>query len=306
MVDVRLTPDDFIAPIFVKENATSEREIQSMPGIYQHSLDSFLKEAQRLYSFGIRSFMIFGIPSTKDSVGSEGYSSTGVSQVAISLLKAHFGSKVVVMADLCLDEFTDHGHCGVLNSKGHVDNDMTIELYGKMAIAQAQAGVDFVGPSGMMDGQVRAIRDALDGAGFVDVGILAYSVKYASSLYGPFRDAVDVTIANGGDRKTYQQDYRRAREAIIEVDLDIEEGADIVMVKPAIAYLDVISKIRDRVSVPIAAYQVSGEFSMIKAADALGYINGRDVALEQLYAIKRAGADLILSYFAYELPELLG
>ncbi len=306
IADVTVGPNDFVAPLFIKQNAVSPVEIRSMPGIYQHTLESLLKEADRLFSFGVRSFMIFGIPTHKDPLGSQAYARDGITQVAISTLKQHFGGSVVVMADLCLDEFTDHGHCGILDKNGYVDNDATLELYGEMALAQAGAGVDFVGPSGMMDSQVGAIRNTLDNSGFKEVGIIAYSVKYASSYYGPFRDAVDVCIADGGDRKTYQQDFKNSKDAIVEVELDITEGADIVMVKPAGAYLDVLARIRDRVDVPIAAYQVSGEYSMIKAANALGYLDGNAVALEQLYAIKRAGADLILSYFAHELPELLG
>jgi porphobilinogen synthase len=212
---------------------------------------------------------------------------------------------MVVMADLCLDEYTDHGHCGVVRPDGEVDNDATIELYAKVAVAQAEAGADVVAPSGMMDGQVAAIRSALDGASYPDVAILAYAAKYASALYGPFRDAVDVRIVGGGDRKGYQQDWHNGREAILEVQADIAQGADIVMVKPALTYLDVIARVRDAVDVPIAAYHVSGEYSMIKAAAARGWIDGAAVALEQITAVKRAGADIILTYLAAELAEVL-
>lgn len=305
LAETSLSPNDIIAPLFVKQDIAAPIPIRSMPGINQNSLESLSKEVDLLYSSGIRSFMIFGIPSRKDPLGSEGYSPDGITQIAISTLKAQLGPSAVIMADLCLDEFTDHGHCGILGPKGNVENDSTVELYCQMAIEQAKAGVDFVAPSGMMDGQVRAIRTALDGAGYLDVGILAYSAKYASAYYGPFRDAVDVSIADGGDRKTYQQDYRNAREAFAEIELDIAEGADIVMIKPAMSYLDIIARIRDTIKLPLAAYQVSGEFAMIKAADAAGFIDGNAVALEQLYAIKRAGADLIISYFAHDLAELL-
>ena len=300
-----LGAQDLIAPFFVKEGADGPIPIGSLPGIYQHSVESFVKEAERLNSLGIRGFMIFGVPNEKDPFGTQGYDSEGIGQVAISALKGALGANAVVMADLCLDEFTDHGHCGVLNAKGGVDNDATVELYCEMAIAQARAGVDFVAPSGMMDGQVGAIRQKLDREGFIDVGILAYSAKYASAFYGPFREAVGVEIAGGGDRKAYQQDFRNARESLLEVELDIAEGADIVMVKPASSYLDIISMVKPRISIPLAAYQVSGEYAMVKAADAAGYIDGRAVALEQLTAIKRAGADLILTYFVHELAGSL-
>ncbi len=305
VAETRLGVDDLIAPFFVKEGATEPLPIASLPGIYQHTIDSFLKEAERLAGLGVKGFMIFGVPEEKNPAGSQGYSSTGITQRAISALKGHLGESAVVMADLCLDEFTDHGHCGILDDRGCVDNDGTLELYAQMAIAQARAGVDLVAPSGMMDGQVGVIRAALDDEGFTGVGILAYSAKYASAFYGPFRDAVDVTIANGGDRKGYQQDFRNAREAVTEVELDIAQGADAVMVKPASSYLDIIAAIRPAVSIPIAAYQVSGEYAMVRAAEAQGWIDGQAVALEQLTAIKRAGADLILTYFTHDLAAVL-
>ncbi len=301
VAETHLATSDLIAPLFVKQDADGPIPIVSLPGIFQHSIDSFCKEAERLSALGIRGFMIFGVPNEKDPFGSQGYAPDGITQQAIAALKASLGESAVVMADLCLDEFTDHGHCGVLNSRGRVDNDATVELYCEMAIAQANAGVDFVAPSGMMDGQVGAIRDALDGQGFIDVGILAYSAKYASAFYGPFRDAVGVQIVGGGDRKGYQQDFRNAREALLEVDLDVAEGADMVMVKPASSYLDIIAAVKPRLTIPLAAYQVSGEYAMVKAADAAGYVDGRAIAIEQLTAIKRAGADLILSYFSHEL-----
>ena len=305
VAETDLNLQDLIVPFFVKEDATGAIEIPSLPGIYQHSIESFQKEAERLFGLGVKAFMIFGVPIDKDPLGTQGYASDGITQRAISALKGHLGSEAIVMADLCLDEYTDHGHCGILNSRGVVDNDATVELYCEMALAQARAGVDLVAPSGMMDGQVGAIRSSLDHEGFIDVGILAYSAKYASAFYGPFRDAVGVSIANGGDRKSYQQDFRNSREAILEVELDIAEGADIVMVKPAGSYLDIIATIKPRISIPLAAYQVSGEYAMVKAGAMAGYVDGTAVALEQLTAIKRAGADLILSYFVHELAELI-
>ncbi|KJF16195.1 porphobilinogen synthase [Acidithrix ferrooxidans] len=303
--EVQISNNDLIAPLFIKEALDEPVPISSLPGIYQHSVTSAIEEARRLNDLGVKGFMLFGVPSQKDPLGTQGYDDNGITQLSIGAFKEAFGDQAVVMADLCLDEFTDHGHCGVLDQRGCVDNDKTLELYGEMALAQARSGVDFVAPSGMMDGQVAFIRQTLDQAGFVGVGILAYSAKYASAFYGPFRDAVDVTIANGGDRKGYQQDFRNRREAILEIELDISEGADMVMVKPASSYLDIISTIRPMVNLPIAAYQVSGEYAMVKAADAAGYIDGTAVALEQLHAIKRAGADFILTYFSHELAEIL-
>jgi len=249
--------------------------------------------------------ILFGVPAHKDAEGSEAWNPDGIVQVALSDLRHEVGDRLVVMADCCLDEYTDHGHCGVLTPQGVVDNDATIERYARAALAQAEAGAHVIAPSGMMDGQVGAIRQALDGGGHTDVAILAYSAKYASALYGPFRDAVDVQIVGGGDRKGYQQDWRNAREALTEVEADLAQGADMVMVKPALAYLDVIAAVRAQVQVPVAAYHVSGEYSMIKAAAANGWIDGAAVALEHLTAIKRAGADVILTYLARELAETL-
>jgi porphobilinogen synthase len=254
----------------------------------------------------VPALVLFGLPATKDAVGSEAWNPGGITQVALRELRHELGDGMVLVADLCLDEYTDHGHCGVLTPSGTVDNDATLELYGRVALAQAEAGADMVAPSGMMDGQVGAIRAALDGDGRAEVAILAYAAKYASALYGPFRDAVDVTIAGGGDRRAYQQDPPNRREALGEVALDVAEGADIVMVKPALAYLDVIAAVRDRFDLPVAAYNVSGEYAMVKAASERGWIDGAAVALEHVGAIKRAGADLILTYFASELAETLG
>jgi porphobilinogen synthase len=298
--------DDLIAPLFVRESIEAPVPIVSMPGVVQHSVGSLVLEARRLSSLGIGAIVLFGVPSRKDAAGSGASDPDGVVQVALRELRASLGDDLVLIADLCLDEYTDHGHCGLLDDRGDVDNDATLVRYAEVAVAQATAGAHLVAPSGMMDGQVAAIRSALDGSGHGEVGILAYSAKYASALYGPFRDAVDVTIAGGGDRKGYQQDPRNLREALEEVRLDVAEGADIVMVKPALAYLDVIAAVRDAVSVPVAAYHVSGEYSMVAAAAERGWIDRHAVALEHLGAIKRAGADLILTYFAAEVAEVLG
>jgi porphobilinogen synthase len=269
----------------------------------QHTRESLLREARELADLGVGAVIIFGIPSTKDSIGSQAFDRDGIVQHALRDLTCAVGERMVVMADLCVDEYTDHGHCGVLDGRGSVDNDRTLEVYGKIAVAQARAGAHVVAPSGMMDGQVGAIRTALDAEGFTDTSILAYAAKYASGLYGPFREAVDVEIAGGGNRKGYQQDWRNAREALVEVQADIAEGADMVMVKPALAYLDVIAAVRAAVNVPVAAYHVSGEYSMIKAAAANGWIDHDVVAMEHLTAIKRAGADVILTYLARWLAE---
>ena len=305
VAETRVSVDDLIAPLFVHEGIDEPRPIESLPGVVQHTRDSLVKEARRLASLGVPAVILFGIPERKDASGSEAWNSDGIVQVALRDLHDELGDSVALIADLCLDEYTDHGHCGVLDDRGSVDNDATVELYARVALAQAEAGVDIVAPSGMMDGQVAAIRDALDGGGFTDVAVLAYAAKYASALYGPFRDAVDVTIAGGGDRKGYQQDPRNAREAMAEVLLDIDEGADMVMVKPALSYLDVIADVRDAVDVPVAAYHVSGEYAMVKAAAERGWIDGDAVGLEHLTAIKRAGADLILTYLAGEVAESL-
>ncbi len=305
VAESRLAVDDLVAPLFVREGIDEPQPITSLPGVVQHTVESLTKEATRLASLGVPALVVFGVPEGKDDVGSGAWDPGGIVQVALAELRAELGDAMVLVPDLCLDEYTDHGHCGPLDAHGRVDNDRTIELYARVALAQAAAGADLVAPSGMMDGQVGAIRAALDGDGRSDVGILAYAAKYASALYGPFRDAVDVTIAGGGDRRDYQQDFRNRREARREVDLDIEEGADMVMVKPALAYLDVIADIRARVDVPLAAYHVSGEYAMVKAAAERGWIDGPAVALEHITAVRRAGADLILTYFAGELAEVL-
>jgi porphobilinogen synthase len=298
--------DDLVAPLFVRESIDAPVPIASLPGVSQHTVASLVLEAKRLASLGIGALVLFGVPTCKDPVGSGASDRDGVVQIALRQLRDDLGDEMVLIADLCLDEYTDHGHCGVLNDRGEVDNDATLVRYGEVAVAQAEAGAHLVAPSGMMDGQVAAIRAALDTSGHDDVGILAYSAKYASALYGPFRDAVDVTIAGGGDRKGYQQDPRNRREALEEVRLDIAEGADLVMVKPALAYLDVIAAVRAAVDVPVAAYNVSGEYAMVVAAAERGWIDRQAVALEHLGAIKRAGADVILTYFAAEVAEVLG
>jgi porphobilinogen synthase len=254
---------------------------------------------------GVPGVILFGVPASKDATGSGAWDPDGIVQLALQDVRHELGDEIVVMADLCLDEYTDHGHCGVVAADGTVDNDRTLELYARVAQAQARAGADVVAPSGMMDGQVAAIRGALDADGRTDVAILAYAAKFASALYGPFRDAVDVSIADGGDRRAYQQDQRNSREALEEIRVDLHEGADMVMVKPALAYLDVLARARAEVDVPLAAYHVSGEYSMIKAAAANGWIDGTAVALEHLTAIKRAGADVILTYLSREVAEML-
>ncbi|CAB4878597.1 unannotated protein [freshwater metagenome] len=303
VAEVRLGVKDLVAPLFVREGISSAQPITSLPGVVQHTLDSLRSEVVQLAELGVPGVILFGIPSVKDEVGSGAFDPAGIVQVALRELQKEVGNDMVLMSDLCVDEYTSHGHCGVLNKNGDVDNDATLDIYCQAALAQATAGAHVVAPSGMMDGQVGAIRAALDGAGFSDVVIMAYSAKYASGLYGPFRDAVDVQIQGGGNRKGYQQDWRNAREALREVHADIEQGADIVMVKPALSYLDVISAVRAQVDVPVAAYHVSGEYAMIKAAAANGWIDHDTVALEQLTAVKRAGADIILTYFARWFAE---
>jgi porphobilinogen synthase len=303
----RLSVDDLVAPLFVREGVDAPVPITSLPGVVQHSRESLRKEVRALADLGVPAVILFGVPVRKDAVGSSAWDPDGIVQLALGDVRDEVGARLVVMADLCLDEYTDHGHCGVLTADGQVDNDATVELYAQVALAQARAGADVVAPSGMMDGQVRAIRAALDGGGFSGVAICAYAAKYASALYGPFREAVDVTITGGGDRKAYQQDVSGSvREALAEVALDLEEGADIVMVKPAVPYLDVISAVRAAVDVPVAAYHVSGEYAMVRAAAERGWIDGAAVALEVVTAIKRAGADVILTYFARDLAEVLG
>ncbi|HUR76564.1 MAG TPA: porphobilinogen synthase [Acidimicrobiales bacterium] len=304
--ETTLRVDDLVAPLFVREDIEEPQPIPSLPGVVQHTRASLRKEVRRLVDLGVPAVILFGVPARKDPTGSEAWNPDGVIQASLRDLRDDVGDDVVLMADLCLDEYTDHGHCGVLTADGAVDNDATLDLYARIAVAQAAAGAAVVAPSGMMDGQVGAIRAALDGEGRTDTVILAYSAKYATALYGPFRDAVGVRIVGGGDRRAYQQNPANVRESLREVELDIAEGADIVMVKPALAHLDVIAAVRATVDVPVAAYHVSGEYSMIKAAAERGWIDGDAVALEHLGAIKRAGADIILTYLAAEVAATLG
>jgi porphobilinogen synthase len=298
-------PADLIAPLFVREGITEPQPIASIPGVVQHTLGSLRAEVADLIGLGVPGVILFGVPETKDDIGSGAWDPDGIVQIALRELRDTFGDRVVLMSDLCLDEYTTHGHCGVLDGRGSVDNDATLDLYANVAIAQATAGADVVAPSGMMDGAVAAIRDALDEEDFVETAIMAYSAKYASALYGPFRDAFDVTIKDGGDRKGYQQDPANARESLEEIRQDILEGADIVMVKPAMSYLDIIARARQEVDIPMAAYHVSGEYAMVKAAAERGWIDGDAVAIEQLTSIRRAGADVVLTYFARDVAELL-
>jgi porphobilinogen synthase len=302
VAETRLSVDDLVAPLFVREGVDEPVPIASMPGHHQHTVRTLVDEAVRLAGIGVPGLVLFGLPEQRDPLGLGASDPDGIVQVALRELRDALGDRMVLMADLCLDEYTDHGHCGVLmaDGSGEVDNDATL-----VALAQADAGADVVAPSGMMDGQVAAIRAALEGDGFTQVAIMAYAVKYASALYGPFREAVDVTIVGGGDRRGYQQDPPNRREALAEAALDVAEGADIIMVKPAVTYLDVIAAVRRRTDVPIAAYHVSGEYAMIEAAAERGWIDGTAVALEQLTAVKRAGADLILTYYAAAAAELL-
>jgi porphobilinogen synthase len=303
VAETRVAPAELVLPMFVREGLTEPRPIASMPGVVQHSRDSLRKAVVEAASAGIGGIMLFGVPSQKDEIGSGGTDPNGVLNVAIRDVVSEVGDSTVVMSDLCLDEFTSHGHCGVLAEDGTVDNDATLARYAEMAVAQAAAGVGVVGPSGMMDGQVGVVRHALDAAGFSDVSILAYTAKYTSSLYGPFREAVESSLQ--GDRRTYQQDPPNVREALREVELDVAEGADIVMVKPALPYLDVLAAVRAAVDVPVAAYQISGEYAMVEAAAANGWLDRERAILETLTSIRRAGAQIILTYWAVEAAGLL-
>ncbi len=291
--------------MFVADGLAEPREIGSMPGVYQHTLDSLRKAAGEAVTAGVGGLMLFGVPrpEDKDATGSLASDPAGILNRGLRALAEEVGGDTVVMADTCLDEFTDHGHCGVLAADGSVDNDATLDRYVEMALAQAEAGADLLGTSGMMDGQVGAIRAGLDAAGRIDTGILAYSAKYASAFYGPFREAVGSSLQ--GDRRTYQQDPANRREAIRELELDLAEGADIVMVKPAMSYLDILREVADRSIVPVAAYQISGEYAMITAAAERGWIDRRGAILESLVGIRRAGADLVLTYWATEASHWL-
>ena len=299
VAETRLHPAELVLPVFVKEGLSDPKPISSMPGVFQHTRESLRKAAAEAASLGLGGIMIFGIPEHKDAVGSGATDPDGILNAAVRDVVAEVGDELVVMADLCLDEFTDHGHCGVLATDGTVDNDATLVRYAEMALALAEAGCTMVGPSGMMDGQVAAVRSALDGAGRIDVAILAYAAKYASAFYGPFREAVQSSLE--GDRRTYQQDPANGREALREVALDLAEGADLVMVKPAMSYLDVVARVADTVDVPVAAYQISGEYAMIEAAAANGWIDRDRAIVESVTSIRRAGASIVLTYWAAEL-----
>jgi porphobilinogen synthase len=303
VAETRVAPAELVLPMFVREGLTEPRVIPSLPGVLQHSRDSLRKAAAEAVAAGVGGLMLFGVPQRRDPVGSAGTDPDGVLNVAIRDVVAEVGDAAVVMSDLCLDEFTDHGHCGVLGDDGTVDNDATLRRYKEMALAQARAGAQMLGLSGMMDGQVGAVRRALDAAGLTDTAILAYAVKYASACYGPFRDAVESTLQ--GDRKTYQQDPANGREALREAALDVAEGADIVMVKPALPYLDIIAAVRASVDVPVAAYQVSGEYAMVEAAAANGWLDRERMIAETLTSIRRAGAQIILTYWAVDAARRL-
>ena len=303
VAETSLEARQLVLPVFVREGLDEPRPIGTMPGVVQHSRSSLLRACAEAAELGLGGVMLFGIPDRKDATGSGAIDPTGVLNLAITDVVAEVGDGLTVMSDLCLDEFTDHGHCGLLTNDGQVDNDRTLAAYAQMAIAQASAGVDMVGPSGMMDGQVRVVRSALDSVEHSEVSILAYSAKYASAFYGPFREAVDSSLE--GDRRTYQQDPANAVEGVREAQLDVAQGADIVMVKPALAYLDVVRRVRDAVDVPVAAYNISGEYAMVEAAAANGWIDRQAAILETLTSIRRAGADVVLTYWAAEAARLL-
>lgn len=309
VAETALRPADLILPMFFADGITEAREISSMPGVYQHTEDSLLRAAHEALDAGVRCVDLFGVPvdADKDFNGSQAWSETGVLNRALASLRKEFGDDLLIMADTCLDEFTDHGHCGVVTEDRHrnviVDNDATLPLYQQMAVAQARAGAHIVSPSGMMDGQIATIRAALDEEGYQDVAIMAYSAKYASAFFGPFREAVGSSLQ--GDRRTYQQDPANLRESLLEAELDIAEGADFIMVKPALPYLDVLTRIADTSPVPVAAYQVSGEYAMIQAAGRNGWVDLDAVMMESLTSIKRAGANQILTYFAVDAARAL-
>lgn len=303
VAETHVQPSQLVLPMFIAEGLSEPRPISSMPGVVQHTRESARRAYAEAAVLGLGGVMLFGVPEHKDATGSGALDPKGILNLALADARAEVGDDLVVMSDLCLDEFTDHGHCGVLDESGRIDNDATLEIYGRMGVAQAEAGAHMVGPSGMMDGQVGVIRSALDSAGWASTGILAYAAKYSSAFYGPFREAVDSSLQ--GDRKTYQQDPANAREAIREVLLDIEEGADIVMVKPALSYLDLIADVRATVNVPVAAYNVSGELAMVEAAASNGWIDRERAIDEILLSIRRAGADIVLTYWAAEVAARL-
>jgi porphobilinogen synthase len=299
--ETSLQASQLILPAFIREGISEPVSLQSMPGVVQHTTDTLKRAAVEAAELGLGGIMLFGIPATRDATGSAGLDPEGVLNKAIRDVKAEVGTDLVVMGDVCLDEFTDHGHCGVLAADGSVDNDATLEIYARMAVAQAEAGADVLGPSGMMDGQVAVIRQALDEAGFQQTSVLAYAAKYSSAFYGPFREAVDSQLT--GDRRTYQMDPANRREALLEVELDLGEGADMIMVKPAMSYLDIVADVAAMSPVPVAAYQISGEYAMIEAAAANGWIDRKAAVLESVLGIRRAGADLVLTYWAAEIAQ---
>jgi porphobilinogen synthase len=303
VAETDLRPRQLVLPMFVREGIDEPVPVGSMPGVVQHTRETLRKAATEAVAAGVGGLILFGVPAERDATGSAGIDPDGILNAALRDVRAEVGDAIVVMADLCLDEFTDHGHCGVLDARGEVDNDATLALYAEMAVAQAEAGAHMVGPSGMMDGQVGVIRQALDGAGHQDVGVIGYTVKYASAFFGPFREAVDSQLR--GDRKAYQQDPPNVREALRELALDLEEGADIVMVKPAMSYLDVLRAVAETADVPVAAYQVSGEYAMVEAAAANGWLDRERTIMETLTAIRRAGADIVLTYWALEVARRL-
>jgi porphobilinogen synthase len=303
VAETDLSARQLVLPLFVREGATDPVAIASMPGVVQHSRDSLRKAVASAAQLGLGGVMLFGVPLEKDATGSGGLDPDGVLNIALADVATEVGDALIVMSDLCLDEFTDHGHCGVLDEQGRVDNDATLEVYAAMALAQAEAGAAMLGTSGMMDGQVGAVRAALDAAGHLDVAVLAYAAKYASAFYGPFREAVNSALV--GDRRTYQQDPANRREAVREARLDVDEGADLVMVKPALGYLDLVRDIREAVDVPVAAYSVSGEYAMVEAAAANGWIDRERAIVEVLTGIRRAGADVVLTYWAAEVAAAL-
>lgn len=301
VAETSVAPSDLILPVFVRENATENTPISSMPGVVQHTLDSLVDVSKQARDAGVAGVMLFGVPETKDAQGSGSIDPDGILNVGLRAVREAVGDDLLVMGDLCLDEFTDHGHCGVLDAQGRVDNDATLDIYAQMAVAQAQAGAHVLGPSGMMDGQIGVIRAALDLSGHDDVAVMAYSAKYASAAYGPFREAVQSSLQ--GDRATYQQDPRNRTESLREAMLDEEQGADMLMVKPALPYLDVLSDVAQAATVPVAAYQVSGEMAMIEAAAANGWIDRERMIRETLTSIKRAGASIVLTYYALEFAR---
>jgi len=300
--ETRISKDDLVYPLFVIPGKNKKEEINSMPGQYRYSIDLLCEEVQKIKEEGIKAIILFGIPEKKDEYGSESFNEEGIIQRAVREIRK-YEKDIIIITDLCMCEYTSHGHCGIIKDED-VDNDLTLEYLGKIAVSQARAGADIVAPSGMMDGQVKAIRKALDENGFKNTLILSYSVKYASSFYGPFREAAE-SAPKFGNRKTYQMDYSNIREALLEAELDFEEGADILMVKPALSYLDIIYRIKEKFNLPVAAYNVSGEYSMVKAASLKGWINEKDIVLEILTSIKRAGADLIITYHARDVIKWL-